>query len=905
MTNFSKRTAVWTAFICSLWSVCSPAQDWQTAYDSAAIANRQLRYHQARPWAIKALALAEQQLSRTDSNYAKTLDILAEADNYLEYYDEALQAGQTALAIWERTYGRQHHRYVYTLQTVAESYQYLVQYPKADSLHQIALTRTQDRAGAQSTDYAIALNRLALFYRTMGLQAKAIATAEQAKAIFEQLDDQHSVAYALVLQNLSDLYIRYLEEYIIPNIDTAIGLLTKAILLIERIGSPQSPVYAECLHTLSSAYHYRNFFLKQKIPDIEVLLTKALETLSQTIGPNTSRYNSCAEDLADYYRRKGNNHKARKIFEQILMRSDSVNGRMHPYHTVALFKVGQIYTLLNLDRQAEPYIVQCNQNLIREVRLFSATLTDEEREQLLKNASNGFIWLHSYARLFARHNPAITAEQYNTQLAIKGFLLHADQKFRRRIGTHTDTSLQRLYAHWQTSRDRLATWIRLTRTEQLRRGIRTDSLEQHVNTLEKQVALRLPQLTGELALNPKTWQDVQKTLQPGEAAIELVRYRTYQVRHGWGKTDTVHYAALIVTPNCAYPDIVILENGNVLEGPLLTAYRNDILDQTHAADSYRQYWKPIRDALKGIRRVYLAPDGVYHQINLNTLRNPETGRYVLDEQEIVLVTTTNDLLQAKPTPPTGQPTALLIGYPDYGLSEHRMLAQRDLAGPTLSQRAPRTRLSRDGYYEPLPATKREVADIGQLLRSRFTVHTYTDTAAREEVVKTTASPTVLHIATHGFFETDTALGHTLTSPLFRSGLVLADANRTLTDTATADLFSAQRREDGILTAYEAMNLTLDQTDLVVLSACQTGLGEVRNGEGVYGLQRAFKVAGARSLLMSLWKVDDDLTRQLMTAFYANWLQSGDKVQAFRLAQQAIRKQYPQPFYWGGFVLVGQ
>jgi CHAT domain-containing protein len=139
------------------------------------------------------------------------------------------------------------------------------------------------------------------------------------------------------------------------------------------------------------------------------------------------------------------------------------------------------------------------------------------------------------------------------------------------------------------------------------------------------------------------------------------------------------------------------------------------------------------------------------------------------------------------------------------------------------------------------------------------------------------------------------------NPLLRSGLLLANASNTIDGTNSVNLSS---NDNGILTAYEVMNMNLDGTDLVILSACETGLGEVKAGEGVYGLQRAFLVAGANALIMSLWKVDDAATQQLMTNFYTNWVKTGNKQKAFKQAQIQLMAKYKEPYYWGAFVMMG-
>jgi len=180
--------------------------------------------------------------------------------------------------------------------------------------------------------------------------------------------------------------------------------------------------------------------------------------------------------------------------------------------------------------------------------------------------------------------------------------------------------------------------------------------------------------------------------------------------------------------------------------------------------------------------------------------------------------------------------------------------------------------------------------------------------ATETNIKAIKGQSVVHIATHGYFLPDPDdlgenFAHAAGNPLLRSGLILAGAPDPAKEEKRADLSG---NDNGVLTAYEAMNLNLEGTSLLVLSACETGLGEVKAGEGVYGLQRAFQVAGARTLLMSLWKVDDAATQMLMTSFYTNWTKSGNKLTAFKQAQAQLRAnpKYKDPYYWGAFVMLG-
>lgn len=252
---------------------------------------------------------------------------------------------------------------------------------------------------------------------------------------------------------------------------------------------------------------------------------------------------------------------------------------------------------------------------------------------------------------------------------------------------------------------------------------------------------------------------------------------------------------------------------------------------------------------------------------------------MVDETEIHLVTNTRDIPDkaTKLRKGKNKRTAVLLGRPDYGSINSSAEAK-----------------TRSGFAD-LEGTEKEVNDIAALLTKKdWQTKVLTAQQASEESIKELNNPQVLHLATHGYFVPLAGYQNNFyIEATLQSGIVLAHAGN-----------PQPGQEDGILTAYEAMHLNLDSTELVVLSACETGLGGIEAGEGVYGLQRTLKVAGASTILMSLWKVDDTATQELMTLFYQKWLKGKPKREAFRLAQLELKKKYPQPYYWGSFVMTG-
>jgi len=341
-------------------------------------------------------------------------------------------------------------------------------------------------------------------------------------------------------------------------------------------------------------------------------------------------------------------------------------------------------------------------------------------------------------------------------------------------------------------------------------------------------------------------------------------------------------------------------------------------------------FEPIKKELGDVKEIFISPDGNLNLMPFEVLQGPD-GRFLIEDYTFNYLAAGRDILGFGEIEERGG-KALIIGDPDYDLgSEERRSTLRKLALAPAGKRhaAKRSRDMRGFTFQRLPGTKEEVEAIQDLL-GKDQAELYTGKKALEEVLRKRATPSILHLATHGFFLSDLDLSDLIDdrsdrgiviahkpkkrpkkakakieNPLLRSGIALAGANNALKS-------GDKEKTDGIVTAEKILGLRLRGTDMVVLSACETGMGEVKTGEGVFGLRRAFTQAGTRSLVMSMWSVPDKETKELMIEFYKN-IQSGktNRCQALRAAalkeMKIVKKRYGHrnPLFWGGFLFLGE
>ena len=817
-------------------------------------------------------------------------------------YELALPFAEKALAATEKRLGKKDWRYQYFLMTLGRIHQQLGNYTKAESLYQEAIKMDEDGTSLGYTE--MSLQFLANLYSWMGNYPKIEPLLKKALIITEKNAGKESLRYASLMNDMGNMYSTYDSK-------KAEEAYLEAIKIKESQFGKAVSTDMVTLNNLAMIYQERGRYSQAR-----PLIEQALTITENEIGKEGFIYATCLDDLAALNESTGNFSKAVALYHQALEAYERSVGQGNLPYLEAVVDLAVTYEAMGEIEMAEPWFLRAKESYLNKIENFFPMLSEFEKEAFYRSVNYNFERFNSYCLLRKEQNSGILGEMYNNQLATKALLLNSASKWKQRIRNSGDKKLFALYTEWESNQGILARWYKDKGGNQNKQKI--DSLENLTTIQEKELSRRSELFASISEKRRGTWQEVQAKLKPNEVAIEMIRVKKFGVwgfvtdssdsklprypRHGL--TDTIYYAALLLTNTSSTPELVLLKNGNDLENKYLKLYSNSIRAQTEDDDSYNQFWKPIAEKLgklykkkstEGIR-VYFSADGVFNQINLNTLFNPATHKYVLEETKISLVTNTKDLLVAQKEEAYNN-LAYLFGYPDYGISvaERNVLVKKERDSQPVYYALALERGSNN--LSELPGTKTEVENISNLMIAKgWQPEVLIGDKALEETLKDCFKPRVLHIATHGYFQPDAT---STQNPLLRSGLMLAGAAQTL------DGNKDDKTEDGILTAYEAMNLNLDNTDLVVLSACETGLGSISNGEGVYGLQRAFRVAGAKTIIMSLWKVDDQATQELMTSFYENWLNTGNKRQSFEIAQQNIKMKYKAPYFWGAFVMVGE
>lgn len=646
----------------------------------------------------------------------------------------------------------------------------------------------------------------------------------------------------------------------------------------DRLGK-DNPQYADILKNLSVLY------ISEKKYDIAFSSLTVAESIwrAKTGTKNNINAASIYTLTGDVYYQQKNYKKADEFYTKSKDLYEKFFSATHPEYVKVLSKLSKVYYMQKDYKKSKKLIEESLNNYENFIKSYFPALSEREKAKYWNTIKGDFEFYNTLAFSKLDDFKDLSGKVYNYQLLTKALLLNSSIKIRERILNSTDDNLKDQYNNWVQKKELLTLALSMSPAQLLENEIDPAALTQEVERLEKELSQK-SELFGQNFDNKRiTYEDVRKTLKPNEVAMEMVRFRYFD--HSF--TDSVVYAVLYIKNEFNRPKALTLNDGRAKETRNFKYYRNAITGFIHDQNSYPVYWEPIQKEIGAASTIYLSADGVYNQINLEAIPTPD-GKYVIDNSNIVLVSNTKDIYLRKiKSRNAADNTASMFGNPSFYLTA-----------------------SASNEVSALPGTEKEITQLQFLLKQKgWDTKEYVEKTATEERVKELNNPKIFHVATHGFYKPTEEItaeseiegneAQLAQNPLMRTGLLLKGAGDLLDKTE----FN-YNIENGILTAYEAMNLNLDKTDLVVLSACETGLGELQSGEGVYGLQRAFLVAGAKILIMSMFKVDDEATQKLMLKFYQKWLNSGNLRKSFIDAKLELRTEYPDPIYWGAFIMIG-
>jgi CHAT domain-containing protein/Tfp pilus assembly protein PilF len=756
-------------------------------------------------------------------------------------------------------------------------------YAESESYLNKALDLIQKSEGTGTT-YAIVENNLAILFQSTGKYQDAEQLLLKALNLAGNDLKEKSPNYIRMKVNLALLY-QLQERY-----PEAEKIYLDAIEIKKRRLGTNHPDYAVLLQNLASLYQ-----LKGEYSKVESNLNAALAIYKKKFGEQHPSVASCMYDLARYFQFTGQADKAMPLLTKAIQIQKDKLGIHHPSYAASLNALAILYwQQKDFNNASEKYREVLNEYLYQIQNYFPA-MSEYDKTKFWDKIGPRFVHFNSFVVDALDKIPALAGDMYNYHIATKAILFSATNKMKKNILGSKDAQLIGKYKSWTDLKEYLAKLYTLSREELKQDKINLDSMENASNNLEKELSQMSDAFSKNISKKTISWEDIASSLAANEGCVEIIRFKKF---NGPIEDTAVYYGALILKKGASSPSLVLFRHGNDMENSQILAYRQAMQNSSKKAPFYKTYWGEIGEKTADVKTLYVSLDGVYNQISLNTLQKNEGG-FLVDEKDIYYITNTNELIGLKKmalqkTNPFGNKKAVLFGNPNYA----RGLDLNQLKQSPLPE---------------LPGTAVEIQKVSQILKAtNWIQEIYKRDAATKDKLRSVQSPTVLHIATHGFFLSDLpdAGGNKVfgiepvraaQNPLLRSGLMFTGADNTIQQLGQS---GNPDKDDGILNAYEALMLNLENTELVVLSACETGLGETKNGEGVYGLQRAFRIAGTSALMISLWEVSDEVTQKLMTSFYINWIQLKDKHKAFLKAQLEIKAKNPEPFFWGAFILVG-
>jgi len=795
-----------------------------------------------------------------------------------------------ALRIFEEQLGKQHITYADEVSRLANFYLEREEYMKAESLL-LEIKPVFSRSYKKSDwDYISYLFDIFSVYFELRNYKKASEIIDEINDSLSEVDYYDVSSLVVQMTELKQMipYMEKLSVYDASSVTSLNNYISHYNDKLKKVSVGKDNSYID--HIIGLAF---SAFTNNNIERSDSLYKEALALEESINGENTSLY----KEIQDALRVNRSVVSRIKKLETLREKNISVYGKNSSKALEVTYPLLELSIEMDNWEKTTTLIMDLQEALIKEAERNLSFLTENQRAVWWKNS----LYMRFYSMalvLSAFEKKSIFSEYvYNYELFSKSILLNSSRNIKESILSSNDTSLIRQ-------------WLELT---ELKRDDHVTD-DKKIEELEKSIVQKSQLYSEQKSYLAIQCNHIKEILEPNEVAIEFMEI-------SYAKEDTGEYEefyfALILRPDFDYP--IFLELSHV----------DDIVEAMQSDDKdalYDLLWLPIEHYLEDNDVIYIAPAGLLHSISFGGLQYGNGKYYLCEDYTIHNVLSTRDIVGLKQRKEDAGKSKhiALFGGPDYSLSTDElgrldMDLEKDcginLTRSLLDDMDP----LRGQGFSYLPGSRKEVLQIEEYLSGlNWNASLYIDkeaTKTRFKSFSSARSPDVIHLSTHGFYFPQPKEIYNRTSlssanqhsdiyrfsenPLMRSGVAFSGANYIWRGGVVK-----KGMDDGILTAYDISNMNLFNTELVVLSACNTGRGDIDHSEGVYGLQRAFRLAGVQSMIVSLWEVPDKETVELMTAFYSFWGEGMTKKEAFDKAQMKMRYIYPDhPEKWAGFVMI--
>ena len=869
------------------------------------------KYNKAEPLLLDALHIQKKILGEDHPNYYLSVNNLAELYDQIGDYTKGLQLHLEALQICKRLFGTEHPNYATLLNNLALEYVDLGNYNEAEALYFEALKIRKKVLGSEHPDYGNSLGNFANFYDQLGIYNKAMPMYIEALEIYKKVYGINHPLYASALGDLAGVN----EDA--GNYKIAEQQYLQALEIEKKVLGAEHPEYATNLSNLAILYDKVGNYKKA-----EALYNEVINIRKNALGVEHPDYANSLNNLSTFYAARGELKRAELLNIEALNAIKKRLGIDNYDYSLYQQNLATLYIQMESYDKAEILIKKDIESINSMIKKNFAFLSEIEKQYFVNSILYHLEYYYSYLFKRSTLKPILVSTLYNNELQTKGLILRSSNKIKYMLRKSGDSAMAINSQELLQLKKHLAKIYALTKDKY---PLNVKELENEAEKLEKALTRESQPYNHYQKEVNSTWIDIQKKLKIDEAAIEFISFHYYSNK--W--SDSVIYAAFVLRPGYTQPKFVYLFEEKQLssilkkdEGVLDQAYINQLYQQRESSNPvYKLIWQPLDSLLQGVTTVYAAPAGLLHKIALGAIPVTDSNT-VSSKYGLQIVGTTADIINKKEDfiNKRSVQQALLFGGINYDIASSKPVDFTSSSTDNIYAYVP-TDSSRGatGKWNYLKGAFTEASEINkQFNEQKITTHFYSDSAATETLFKNMPvnKSSVLHIATHGYFFPDivrkkedvlqlvddkkqTAF-RVSENPLLRSGLIFAGANPSWTNPD----YVSTATDDGILTAYEISNMDLSNVKLVVLSACETGLGDIKGSEGVFGLQRSFKLAGVKNIIMSLWKVPDEKTRELMQYFYQFCFSSKSISEAFNAAQNMMRNKYPDsPYYWAGFTLL--